>query len=431
MRRRKSHDLVRSLRKKFVMSAMVAVACVLAAIVAALDLVSYHNLVSRADTQLEAIAQSGGGFDALVQDSKRPPAREGGGPAPQSMGFSAETPYEMRFFSVTLTADGQVISSDTDRVVSLTDDEAQALAQEVVGTTPTSTSGFKGVYRYSVTEQQDGTYLAAFLDCNRDLASFRSLMLAGIVVALVAWLAVFLLVVVLSRRAVAPVEDAYMRQRRFITDASHDLKTPLSVIGSSVDVIEIESGSSEWTHAIHEQVDRMSDLVSKLVMLSRMDEGDAALSLDTCNVDELLGGIALDFSPKARAADLAIELLGEKNLQVEADPALLYQALSLLMDNALTYAPAHTTVTLARAAASHARVKIQVANDAPQLGEGAHPELFERFYRADASRTSTDEEGARQGHGIGLAVVRSIAEAHGGTVDAHVSDGVLTITLTL
>lgn len=135
-------------------------------------------------------------------------------------------------------------------------------------------------YRYRVIENSDGSYLVVFLDCGRDISAFYSLVRMSLLVAGVAWIAVGVLLGALSGRAVAPIAEAYARQRRFITDASHDLKTPLAVISSSADVIELENGTSEWTNTIHEQVARMSELANKLVLLSHMDEGGGALSCD-------------------------------------------------------------------------------------------------------------------------------------------------------
>jgi two-component system sensor histidine kinase CiaH len=446
----------RELRRKFIASAMVAVALVLVGIVVGLDWAVYSRLCSRADAQLEALAESGGSFEKLIgegsiapsdggdpaaqgegassgQSSGQTDAAEDGGAQPPAttgidlddqFGFSEETPYEMRFFVVSLDEDGEVVSVDVTRIVSVSSSEAADLAQAV--SSGSSTSGFSGNLRYLIEEQDDGTTLCLFLDCSRDLASFHSVVLASVIVAAGALVLVFVLVFFFSKRAVAPVVESYERQRRFITDASHDLKTPLAVIDSSADVLEIENGPSEWIDSIHSQVERMSDLTNKLVVLARMDEGSDTLSPTDFDLAELASKVADDFDPVAVAGDHEIVCDASEKVPCHADIAMVEQAISLLIDNALKYSPDGAPVSITCARARKGKASVSVENPCEPLEPGDHAELFERFYRSDESRTSGS------GHGIGLAVVRAIAEAHGGRVEATSPDGAsLRITITL
>ena len=466
----RNHDgapgIVRELRRKFVVSAMAAVALVLVGIVVALDVTYYVRLVSRADAQLEAVVASGGSLEALVDQGfgRQPPmqaqspaglqqagaspegsaarsqdasaassssaadapavVRQGqaGSPLGHGLlsalfgdaGFSAETPYEMRFFTVTIGADGAVESVDVSRIASV--DEAQAAQLALEAQDAGSSSGFLGGRRYLVSAA-DGSTTVAFLDCTQNLASFRSLLVMSVLAVVLATGLVFVLVLAFSRRALAPVAESYRRQRRFITDASHDLKTPLAVIGASTDVIEIESGPSEWTRSIRHQVQRMTDLTNELVTLARMDEGAGSLSPADFDLAALARKVSLDFEPVAVATGREILCDAPEALPCRADPALLEQAVSLLVDNALKYSTEGSTVRVEVRPGRAGRSRVTVENACGPVDAGEHPELFDRFYRSDESRASSE------GHGIGLAVVRAIAEAHGGSVSAESPDG--------
>lgn len=312
-------------------------------------------------------------------------------------------------------------STDASRIAAVDSAGAQELSEAAYKSG--AHEGFELGYRYRVIENSDGSYLVVFLDRGRDISAFYSLVRISLLVAGVAWIAVGVLLGALSGRAVAPIAEAYARQRRFITDASHDLKTPLAVISSSADVIELENGTSEWTNTIHEQVARMSELVNKLVLLSRMDEGERSLVISEVQVKDMLDTIASEFGAPTRTTGHSIEVSCESSVVCWTDASLLHQAMSLPVDNALKYAPENTAVTLYAGKKSRNRVQISVSNIAPNLRDGGHDELFDRFYRSDQARTCSG------GHGIGLAVVRAIVQVHDGSVHAKVENGTLHIML--
>ncbi|MGI6230156.1 MAG: sensor histidine kinase [Tractidigestivibacter sp.] len=446
-RHRRPRTIVSVMRRKFIVSAMLAVSLVLVGIVAAINIVYYMRITNRADAQLEVVADSGGSFDSLVNRfSGDKPAGDDGGPGASredqtsdqqassedssgesssvgdvlanGLDFTAETPYEMRYFSVIFTSSGEVASCDVSRIATVDETSAVAIAQALLDSGAQSgDKGYEGDLRYMVAESSDGSTSVVFLDCSRDLSSMRSLLLASIVVLVVALILVLALVIVFSKRALAPVEESYARQRRFITDASHDLKTPLAVIGSSADVIEIVDGPSEWVDSIRHQVNRMTDLTNKLVMLARMDEGGDTLTLVDFNLSALVHKVVEDFEPVAVANGRTIECEAPEELPVNADQNMVEQALSLLVDNALKYSTEGSTVHVSCEPLRRGHVRIAVENPCEAVAQGDHPELFERFYRSDSAR------GSSGGHGIGLAVVRAVAEAHGGSVSATSPDG--------
>lgn len=333
--------------------------------------------------------------------------------------ISAEATYETRYFTVALDAAGSAVAVDTSSIAAVTAQEAQALAEELAAAG--ETEGFHGNYRYRAvpyTGELAGDLATAqtmyiFVDCTTELESFDTLLQSSIVMSCVGLLLVLVLVIMLSGFVVRPIAESYEKQKRFITDASHEIKTPLSVIDAADEVVEIEYGESEWTQSIHDQVARLADLTNRLVFLSRMDEGADGFAMEELSLSQVVEQAAEPYAAVARARGKTLCCEVEPGLSCRGDSKALSQVVELLLDNALQYSSEGSEVRLV-ADHSGRRCRIVVQNECDQLPEGDLDRLFERFYRADSSRSS--ETG---GSGVGLSVVRAIAEAHKGTARAE------------
>ena len=336
--------------------------------------------------------------------------------------YLMEVPYDTRYFVVTLDSEDAPIALNMDSIASVHDEGAVEMAQEAVAAG--QPRGFAGSYRYRVVSTV-GQTTVFFLYAYNDLAYFHSFLMASIAMGLIG-LAVFILIVIpFSSAAIRPVEEAQKQQRRFVTDASHELRTPLSIIQSAVDVIEIENGESEWTESIHNQTKRLEGLTDKLVALAKADEGTDSLKLQDVDFSSLAMEVAEDFEAVSAAQGKPFTTDIQEGIVVRADAGMAGQIVSILLDNAFKHSPDGASVTFSVKGTRPGHAQILVANEAEGLAPGAHPELFDRFFKADPSRTY---EG---GHGIGLAVVKAAAKAHGGTAEA-VSDGqALTISVEL
>lgn len=450
-------NMARRLRRKFILATMLAVSIVLAGIIAAINVANWLNVVDQAERRLDLIAAHNGSLPQPGQDTAAPAEAAAAGNAPDGPGkLSPETPFETRFFTVTLDADGTVVDTDTSHIAAVDADQAASWAKALAeaGTQ----EGFQGSYRYRAIQvdasaadegsaqaagantaggaaaggsqtgsgaagavdkeaTETGTTLYVFLDCSRDLDTFRTFLVASTGVSAIGWLLVLALTMGLARVAVRPIAESYEKQKRFITDASHEIKTPLSIIDASCEVVELTAGPSEWTASIHTQVERLSALTERLVLLARMDEG-AALNLASIDLSETVAAAAEPYRAVALAAGRTLAVNIEPHLAAHADAAAIGQATELLLDNAMRYASPGSTIDLTLTAAGRHR-RISVRNRCDEVPTGDLDRLFERFYRADEARSS-----ATGGSGIGLAAVRAIAEAHRGrahieTPDAH------------
>ena len=471
-------DMSKRLRRKFIAVAMASVAVVLAGIVAAINVVNYFDVCNQADARLALIQQNGGAINgnaandaasngqaeasgsaadsgaatnstldgsdssegpgqkaAPAEDGSQPaedpgskdgsaegPKAEGGTPnAALPRGNAAEMAFEMRYFTVCLNADGSVSSVNVDKIVAVSADQAAKMAQGMSA----GASGFLGEYRYSAVQQDDGTVRCVFLDCSRDLGNFASFLTASVAISLVGLVLVLVLVFVLSKVAIRPIVESYQKQKAFITDASHEIKTPLSVISAANEVQEMENGETEWSRSIAEQVKRLSGLTEQLVMLARMDEGASRFAKEDVDLSELVEEMAEPFYQLAEQRGKTLKNDIAAGVRVQGDASALSQVVELLLDNATRYAKDGTQILLQLR--KHGRkVQLRVSNEVEHMPKGNLDKLFERFYRDDASRSSQTG-----GSGVGLSVVRSVAEAHGGTAKATAQGNRITFTVTL
>lgn len=428
--------MIARLRKKFVLISMVSVIAVLAVLMGIVNVANYVKQDRSSDQVLQLLADNGGAFPdagnrpggslsgtqgdtpSLPADGTAVPPSGGELPQDDNMfgrrGLTAETPYETRFFSVLLGSDGSLSSVNTGKIAAVSTDEAVTMAQALWQNG--RASGYSGDYKYLAQASGDGT-LYVFLDCTRSLSSFRSFLYTSLLVSLCGILCVFGLVMALSRRAVAPVAESYEKQKQFITNAGHEIKTPLAIIDSCTEVLEMEQGENKWTEGIRGQVKRLTSLTQSLVSLARMDEGSSDLPMADFNLSDAVRETLEPFELMAESRGLRLAPELQQNLIYRGSESALRQLCSILADNAVKYALPGSRIRFSLARRGK-RVVLACENEAEGLQSGDQSVLFDRFYRGDASRSS--EKG---GYGIGLSMAQSIVEAHGGKISAVSPDG--------
>lgn len=438
----------RRLRRKFILVAMGAVTAVLALIIAGINIVNYSHVCKTADARLDYILAGKGSIDwadepKIVPGDGKDVAGSGGAAAGENgddgaginlehvpirhfEGMTAESPFDTRYFTVTISG-GQVVDINTARIAAVGTKRASRIASELHS--KGWTSGFSGSYRYIATVQgEETTYV--FVDCSRELASFRSFLSASVAISCIGWLAVLAIVTVASGAVIRPMVESYSKQKRFITDASHEIKTPLAVIDAANEVQEIESGESEWTQSIHEQVARLTALTERLVFLARMDEGSAGFTMAAIDLSEAVDKAAAPFESVAVSRGKRLSVSIASGVRAHADAAAVAQVVELLLDNATRYASEGSVIELSLRAVPRGQgrgtAELVVSNAVDKLPEGDLDRLFDRFYRADVSRSSKTG-----GSGVGLSVVRAIAEAHGGSAAVCGHDHQIAFTVRL
>ena len=324
--------------------------------------------------------------------------------------MNPETPYSTRFFSLLFDQDGNVIKKDLAHIAAITDDD---IAEYIsVALKHGEGYGYYSDYKYRVILQDNREYMVVFLDCYQEIHAIRVLALCSFVAMAVCIGLVYILVVIFSKRAIDPVVQSQKQQKQFITDASHELKTPITVIATSLKVLEMEVGQQKWIDKARSQTEKLRELVNSLVTLSRMDEEDSPLKFEHFSISDALQETVDSFTDYAESNGHALKVNITPDLDFYGDEYAIRQLASILLDNAVKYAAAGSDITFSLVK-NKKHILLKTSNVCQDLDEDALRHLFDRFYRPDQSRNH--ETG---GFGIGLSIARSIAEGHKGTIHA-------------
>ena len=396
--------MIKKLRRKFIWIAMCSMIFVLGTIVAVINVINYSKADEYSDKVISVLVDNEGGFPQNF------PMRPGMG----DNGMTLETPFEARFFTVMLNDQGEFVFSDTKQIAAITPQTAEKYAKNLYASG--ETAGMYDDYKYRAKETDEGT-LYIFLDCTREMNSFRNFLQISILISLGGLAVVFILIIIFSRIALKPVEESYQKQKHFITNASHDIKTPLTIINAGAEVIELEHGEGEWTKEIKKQTERLTALTDKLVFLSRMDEENQKIEIREFNLSELICEAIEPYENMATAKGFSFSFDHQSGIIYKGNEEMLSQAIALLMDNALKYTNEQGKINVSLKKTVKG-IELRFKNTADSVKEGNNNEIFERFYRSEKSRNSKTG-----GHGIGLSVVKAIVTAHKGKISAYSADG--------
>ena len=259
--------------------------------------------------------------------------------------------------------------------------------------------------------------MGIFVDCSRELDNFYVLLQASFLLSFLGSSMVLILVLFFSKRVFRPVAASYEKQKQFITDAGHELKTPLTIIDANTEVLEMMEGENEWTVSIRKQVKRLTRLTQQMVALTRMEEGSGEEEMCILCLSQVIQEAAEPFCQVAENEGKNLSIFVEPRIQGKGNEMQLYQLVSLLLDNALKYSLPESSINLSFRKKGK-RAALVISNETDMVSKGNLDILFERFYRTDASRNS--ETG---GAGIGLSVARAIVQRHRGKIQASSADG--------
>lgn len=324
--------------------------------------------------------------------------------------YREEAPFETRYFVVFLD-DGSIAYGDLSHIAAVTQDQANGYALAV--TDKGMERGYYGAYKYGVTTLEDGLTMIVFIDCSSRLSSAMQLFEITLIFGGISLVIMFVLVYLLSGIAVSSAAESMDKQKRFISDAGHELKTPLSVISATVDVLEMDSGRNEWTGAIRNQVRRMTDLVNNMLALSRLEESSSRELFSQVDLSQCVQESVETYRLVAAAKDRRFDARIAPNIQMRGESKSLSQLFSILLDNAMKYSNEGGSIRICLTKDEKA-ILFDVTNTCDVIPEENLERLFDRFYRADSSRSR--ESG---GYGIGLSVAKAICENHGGTIAAQ------------
>ncbi len=403
--------MIKKLRKKFIRIAMLAVTSVLLLLCITVNTANFISVNSQLNEMLSVIELNQGMLPPMPRGDK-PPDGDGKKPKPDGQ-FTQETAYSTRYFVLKFTSDGQLVRADLDKIAAVTQDDTDEYMH--IALKHGAGFGYTSGYKYYVTADGDGRYTAIFLDCYRDVRSMATLAVLSVAAMAVSIALVYVIVVLCSRRAIDPVVKSTERQKQFITDASHELKTPITVIATSLKVLEMEVGEQKWIDKAQAQTEKLKELVDSLVTLSRMDEDETPLQFAAFDISAAVSETADSFADTAEAAGHRLETDIAPGIRYTGDEYAVRRLVSVLIDNAVKYASPGSPITLSLEK-DRRGVVIRSSNGCENVDADETKKLFDRFYRTDKARSAG-------GFGIGLSIARGIAEAHKGSIKAELTDG--------
>ena len=325
--------------------------------------------------------------------------------------------YATRYFSVIFDKNNEVTDIKADRIASI--DVSQAKQYALMVSKNMFNFGSCGDYYYQVAKQKDRT-IVVFLDCSNQIRLTRRVLYMALMLIGFGSIISFLVLRALSYKAIAPEIKNAEQQKQFITNASHELKTPLAVIKANTQVQEMMNGKDEWTESTMRQVDRMTGLIQNLVTIVRAEEKeDAGDRIDT-DVTEAIKDTVKSYVPVAENAGKTLNQNIAENVHMKAVESQIRQLATLLIDNAIKYCDDKGTIDVTVVQKGKG-IRLTVSNSYAEGKNVDYSKFFERFYRADTSHNVD-----KGGYGIGLSIAESLVKQYNGSINASWKDGIIT-----
>lgn len=390
--------MIYSLRKKFIIVSAFSTIIVFLVIFVIMFIINNIQLDHTMDTLTDAIASNNGVFPEFET-----PLSSG---SLGDMGIiTEETQFSTRFFTVWLNRDDQIVRVNIDSVFSISEGKAQEYVEAVLkrGTE----RGWVEDYRYKISDTENGT-MVVFVNGNMNRIQSNRFLLNSLLILNGGGIVVLILFILISKQIVRPAAESYEKQKQFITDANHELKTPLTLIMSNLDIVEAEVGKNEWLDDIRSESERMGMLVNQMVTLSRMDENKSNLTIAEFDLSSCIWDTVSEFMPLAeeRQKDLSADI--EAAVLYKGEEELIRRLMSILLDNAIKYCDPDGKIKVSVFKKRHPVIVIE--NTYYNVDNIEINKLFDRFYRADKARTFSGS------FGVGLSIAKAIAKKHRGDI---------------
>lgn len=403
--------MFRKLKLKFIAISTFSMMIVLFFVLGIIILITYKNTLSEIYSTLEFISEhsfSNSTFDENAYKDKD---------------ITPETQYETRY--ITVICNNGEYNINSEHIAAIDESEIDTFIDLAL-----SSSKERGIYTFDglsyafIKKDTKTGFRLTIMDCTRNISSVNLFIRFSFYIGAVSMLLLILILSVFARRVAQPYIKNAEAQKQFITNASHELKTPLAVISANTEVIELMNGKSEWTESTINQVNRMSELISQLVVLSKLEEREDLVLTDVCISEQAAKSVA-NYKTVAETRGLTFDSEIEEDIHINADEKGVYELINILLDNAIKYADDGGNVSV-RLARKGKNAIINVSNDYEE-GDGVDfSRFFDRFYREDKSHSSE-----KQGYGIGLSMAESLVGMFKGRISVSYKKPVITFTVVL
>ena len=335
---------------------------------------------------------------------------------------SPEFAYSTRYFAVIYDKKGEAVEIKTSHIAAISDEEAEEYGAYALDNN--RNFGRKDSYYYKWAKTENGTVIVVYLDASQALQSSKRLLHSALILIGFGIIITYFFVLAFSRYIVkSEIKNAEL-QKQFITNASHELKTPLAVIRANNEMTEMLNGETEWTESTNRQIDRMNGLIKNLVLIARSEEGEKG-EIVKVDVSRVINETVDSFKSVSNQESKKLEKRIDDNVMMNANDASIRQLATILLDNALKYCDEEGTVEVVLCQRGKG-IFLSVSNSYEAGKDVDYTKFFERFYREDESHNVD-----RGGYGIGLSIAEELVKRYKGTINATWKDGVISFNCVL
>ena len=389
--------MFKQLQKSFVKSAMLSFTAVLLVVLVAVNVVNYRQTVNQVDRLVTMLVNNDGTFPDAPEGGMGPKEHPEHG-MPKGMEFRKDDQMATRY-AVVRVANDEVQSVDQSHLVSLDETTLKELGLRLAQ--GTSTQGWEGSLRYQVAKTDAGT-MVVLVDANKETQQISRLMMVTGAVFILCLAVVYVLVRLVSKRAIRPFVENVERQQQFIANASHEIKTPLAVLSANTDLLAMMGTEAKFVDSNKRQIKRLNSLVEQMLILSRYDEGEAAATKEEVDLVAVTKTIVEEILPVLNEKGLQVEFTGEAQTIITTNKSAMTELIRILLDNAMKYTVGEPVITI-----EAKRNQLAIGNETEPMTKEQVSQIFDRFYRVDSSRNRTTG-----GSGLGLSIAQKIAETN-------------------
>lgn len=403
--------MIKTLQKKFIITAMAAITVLILIIVGTINGINIWRVNNEADNTMQML------MDFENKNIPFPGHRDDryGMHDIFNPAISEDMVMAARYFSARIDEKGDIVHIDVSHISSVDETEGRLLIEKALALE--KNEGEYDAFHYEIARTQDGHgEIIVFLNISNIRRTILSVLIISVVIGTAGWFLMLMLVVGLSKHAIKPIAENIEKQKQFVTDAGHEIKTPLAIIIANTDAMELNMGESKWSKNIRSQAERLSGLMKNLLSLSRMDEGNADIQVEDIDMSSLAEAVTEVFVEPAAAKGIVIKRKIDTNIKLRANREQMTELFTILLDNAVKYSVDNGYIEISICKEHHACI-IRCKNKCEKLPDVSADRLFDRFYRGDFARTQKNG-----GYGIGLSVAKAIVEAHKGKIDAEYTD---------
>lgn len=405
--------MLKKLKLRFILISMLSVLVVLTFTIGAINIANKVEIESHAKNALTQIIEIG------TKDEKPKPGEFEHGEKEKDEGINFR---ETHYFITVFDSGGNKIDFNYNHCFVLNDEQCLYLSTKVLNN---ELKGWKyDNFRFKKATKEDGLTYVAFVDIKLDLDYYNYFLMVSSLISVGAYAVLFGLVLIASKIAFKPSEEAFKKQKQFITNASHELKTPLTVISTDLDLVEMDNGKSEWTDSIRNQVERLTKMTKQLVDLSRLEE-DATSSYPFLefSLNEVFDNVITSFTPMFDKAGIKFTSRIDENMLMTANRHLIEELIYVFLDNSLKYTGGedkHSDFVVARN--NKGKIEFKFSNTISKDDETDAKQIMERFYRSPSNK--------KEGSGIGLSIAQEIINLHKGKIKVDKSNNALSFVIT-